>query len=240
MITNDNCGIISVVIGVTDEIQDLKSNMNKLFESCGPEDIAEIVFVPYYKTTREMHNVIQVFASNSSGFNIRIIEQQSKGFGYFLHDTLPNLNGKYVVYCVADNATDLGLIKTFAEKVREFPQSVVFASRWLPGGGFEGYGLIKMWLNHMFQKFIACMYHTTISDFSFAYQCIPVELYKSFNLKRSDMSVFFESRLRIIKKGCSIVEVPAVWKKRSEGKTKIRLGRVVSYLYVAFLVRFEK
>ncbi|MCR5150375.1 MAG: hypothetical protein K6B52_04020, partial [Clostridiales bacterium] len=73
----------------------------------------------------------------------------------------------------------------------------------------------------------------------FAYQCVPVKMYRMMELKRRDMSVFLESRLKIVKKGYTIIEVPAFWQNRSEGKTKLRFGRLISYLYVIFKVKWS-
>lgn len=231
---------ISVVIGVTDEVESLKNNLNILMNACNPDDISEILLVSHSRTTPEMLKEVENYCSQRGPFRFNSYSQKNIGFGYFLIETLPVLKGDYAVYCGADNATDLSLINVFAQKIKENLDSVIFASRWLPGGGFEGYGKLNVPLNHLFQKFVAALYRTDVSDFSFAYQCVPVSLYKQMSFKRKDVSVFLESRLRLIKSNANIVEVPAFWKGRTGKTQKFYPRRLLIYTFISLYVLFDK
>lgn len=232
---------ISVVIGVTDEVECLIKNLNILMKSCMPDDIEEIILVCHSRTTIEMKNEVMKFCETDTQYNIKSFYQKNDDFGYLLFETLPVLNGNYVAYCVIDNATDLSLVNVFAQQLKKYPESAVFASRWVPGGGFEKeYGKFFIKINKVFQKTVSILYKTKLSDFSFAYQCVPVSRYRELNLVRTDISVFFESRLRLIKSGVNIIEVPAVWKGRPGEKQKFYLKRLLSYIHVIFTVLFEK
>lgn len=114
---------------------------------------------------------------------------------------------------------------------------VVIGSRYVKGGGIEGWG----WLRHFMSKgvnvYTRLFLRTGVRDNSGAYRCYRVSKLRELNFDkfRSRGYAFQEEMLyRCRRVGCRIVETPIVFKDRIHGSSKINLKEVIVALWDIF------
>jgi hypothetical protein len=120
---------------------------------------------------------------------------------------------------------------------REAPDAVASASRWLPGGRFEGYGRIKLWLNLAFQKLMALAFAAPVTDFTFGYRLYPRRLLERIRWRETYHPFVLESLLVPLLLGVRVVERPAIWRSRTEGVSSWPAVGYAWYLATATRIR---
>ena len=112
--------------------------------------------------------------------------------------------------------------------------SIISADRWISSKGFSDYGVIKFLANFIFQKLLKIFFNYKILDFTFAYRVYPRNALINHRIKELRHGFALETLLAPMKKGFSVITLPAKWKKRVEGNSSITIESYISYLRVFF------
>ena len=120
-------------------------------------------------------------------------------------------------------------------KKAEEGADVVIASRWMRGGAVHDYDLLTYVLNRGFQHIFRLLFWTRIHDLTYGYKLIDARVLKRFTWTGVWHEIAMETTLRPLKAGCRIAEVPSVWRKRTEGVSKI--GTWKRFRYVPFALK---
>ncbi len=229
---------LSIIIATIDETDSLRKTVEILTQTCNRRDIKEIIVVVCEKTTAECMSVVGTLQNIAQNIPIRLYTQKEPGLGSALNEAFDLVKGSHLVYLGADMDTDPFLVSVMVEKAKENPDAIILASRWLKGGGFEGYGAINRLLNFVFQKLVQVIYCTKVSDLTYGYRIIPEDKLHSIVLECRSPAIGLESNLKFIRLKYRFVEVPTLWRARSQGKAQTTFFMKLKYTITVIKVRF--
>ncbi|NLP47378.1 MAG: glycosyltransferase family 2 protein [Clostridiales bacterium] len=230
---------LSVVITAVNETKSLKDNVDVLLKTCDKNDLKEIIIVLSKKASGECLETVKDIKNSSSTVPLVSFFQEEPGLGRAIHEAMKRATGSHVVYLTADGDTDPYLVENMVKLSKKNPRAVVLASRWVKGGGFEGYGFFNRLLNRIFNLIVQILYLTRLSDLTYAYRLAPTDLSLSVKWDSASSSVGLETNLRMLRLGYEFIELPAVWRVRQEGKSSNSFLNKLGYLRYVFSVRFS-
>ena len=148
--------------------------------------------------------------------------------------------GSHLVMMSADRESPPEIMNELITQSKKYPDRIITASRWMKGGGFQGYNKIKLLCNYIFEKSIAIFYLSGLSDMTYAYRLFPSELMKNINWEELKHPFFLETTLKPLRLGVKFIEVPAKWQARTEGESVNGFFANFKYFKTAWHNRFLK
>jgi dolichol-phosphate mannosyltransferase len=121
------------------------------------------------------------------------------------------------------------------------PADVVVGSRYMPGGGVQGWTLGRRITSRLVNAYSRLMLGLPISDCSGAFRCYRVAVLRTLDLAgfRSTGYSYLEEILWMLKRNdARIAEIPFVFVDRREGHSKINLREAWLFLWIVFRLRF--
>lgn len=119
---------------------------------------------------------------------------------------------------------------------------VGIGSRYVAGGGVEGWGFKRHFMSQGINFYARCLLGLKTKDNSGSYRCYRVERLKQLNLDlvRSRGYAFQEEILyRLRRIGCTFEETPIIFEDRRYGESKISMKESVSALFGLFWLGIE-
>lgn len=230
---------VSIVIPAINETESLRENVEVILQTCEHKDLKEFFIVICEKTTDECIHVIKSLTALESDIPIRLYHQNRPGLGSALYESMQQVTGSHVVNMAADLDTDAYIIKDMIEASKENPDAIVLASRWIKGGGFEGYGRIYKVLNYIFQKILQILFLTKLTDITYGFRLAPVDKTLSVTWEAKGFSIGMETNLKMLRLGYKIIEIPTVWRVRDQGKSQNSFFKKLKYILTVLKVRFS-
>jgi hypothetical protein len=106
------------------------------------------------------------------------------------------------------------MVPRFIAAMKTGDWDIVAASRWLEGGGFEGYSRLKLALNFLFQKFFCVLYRTNLTDLTYAYRLYRRATLEGIVWEELRHPFLLECLLKPLRRGARITELPCTWRAR--------------------------
>jgi dolichol-phosphate mannosyltransferase len=147
-------------------------------------------------------------------------------------------NYTYVVALDADGSHDPRYIPAMLDTIRgngEEPPDIVIGSRYVPGGGTEGWPLHRRLMSRMVNAFARLMLGLPVRDCSGAFRCTRVEMLRKVDLgsfRSGGYSLFEELLWRCKQASARFEEVPIVFSNRTRGQSKINARESISALWM--------
>lgn len=218
------------------EVDSLNTTVHTILKDSS-EQILEIIIILSPKSTTDSVANANLLAARVPQVLTPIV-QIRPGLGGAYVDAIEQARGSYLIMMASDLETDPRLVKELILKSRQFPDSIVTATRWRgESAGFDSYGKIKKSLNLLFQKWISKIYHSHLTDYTFGFRLYPKNTLEGINWEHTNFAFLLESILRPIANGCSVVEVSHYWRPRNEGKSSNSPSYFLDYFKVALRVR---
>lgn len=231
---------VSIIIAALNETSSLKKTADVILETCNKEDLSEIFIVLCKRSTPECVRTAEEIQKSSKDVPVTIYYQKKPFIGPAYQEAFMLVKGSHLVMMSADLETPPELIQKFIELAKQTPNKIVSASRWIKGGGFEGYSKFKWLCNYIFQKLITVIFFCRNTDLTYAYRIFPTELMQKINWEETKHPFFLEATLKPLKLGVKIIEIPALWKARDEGESVNGFFNNFAYFKTVFHVRFMK
>ena len=233
---------VSIIIPAMDETYLLSQTVDIIADTCNPDDIAAIlIIISAEKTSPATIKTAQKLITKYSGrINIELHEQTLPFVGGAVRNGIALAHGSHLVMMSADMETDPSLLHKFIAQAKIYPDRIITASRWIKGGGFNGYSKIKLICNWIFEKSIALFYLSSLTDMTFGYRLFPSELMKCINWEELKHPFFLETALKPLRLGVKFIEIPAQWKARTEGESVNGFFANFKYFRTAWHNRFLK
>jgi len=117
------------------------------------------------------------------------------------------------------------------------PPDVMIGSRYVPGGGTEGWPLKRRLMSRGVNFYARCLLGLAVKDCSGAFRCFRTAILKKidFDRIRSRGYSFQEEILwRLKRAGASFAETPIIFCDRERGKSKINLREAFSAVWIIF------
>lgn len=228
---------VTIILPVINETYSLEQTVEIIEERCAPEDIQEYLIVYCGRTTAESLAVCRKLKERL-GDKCVLYEQRLPFIGGAMREAFDLAKGSHAVMMSTDLETDPAVIPVFIREARKHPEAIITASRWIAGGHFEGYSRVKLVLNWVFQKVFGLLYGCHLTDLTYAYRIFPSELLKSIRWEELKHPFFLETAVKPLRLGVRILEVPGVWKARTEGESQNPFWYNLVYFRIALKVRF--
>ncbi|UCC98339.1 MAG: glycosyltransferase [Phycisphaerales bacterium] len=227
---------ISFILPVLNETYSLRQTVDTIFE-LARADLHEALIITAERTTPESLVVVETI-KKEYGARVRVHKQTLPFLGGAMQEAFEIASGEHVMLMASDLETDPAMIPAFIDKVREGCWDIVAASRWLKGGGFEGYSKTKLILNYLFQKIFRILYRTTVTDLTYAYRLYRKSVLEPMRWEELKHPFLLECLLKPLRCGARITEIPCTWRARTEGTSAGVFIGTFAYLRIALKTRF--
>ncbi len=232
---------VTILLPAMDETYSLKETVDTIIETNKDKDLCEIIFLLCERTSRECVCTAKSLCEIYGDKLPMTIHYQTLPFvGGAIREGFDLAKGSHVVLMSADLETDPHVIKDFVEKSKQYPNAIITASRWKNGGGFKGYSKLKLILNYIFQKMIAVMFFTSLTDITYAFRIFPTALVKKIQWEELKHPFFLETAIKPLRLRVRFIEISAKWNKRTEGVSQNSFFANFKYFKTAWHVRFMK
>lgn len=229
---------VTIILPIINETHSLETTVDVIAATCRPEEIREYLIVYCKRTTPESLAVARRIAGRL-GAICTLYEQKMPFIGGAMREAFDLARGSHLVMMSTDLETDPELIRVFIAEARKHPDAITTASRWISGGGFEGYSRPKLLLNWVFQRLFAVIYGCRLTDLTYAFRIFPTALVQAIAWEELKHPFFLETAIKPLRLGVAIREVPAKWKARTEGDSQNTFWHNFAYFRIALRVRFR-
>ncbi len=227
---------VSFIVTVLNETDSLRKTVDTIF-ACAAGHVQEILIVIAPRTTAASRTVIRELGETYAGY-VRVHEQRLPFLGGALREGFAEARGEFVMLMASDLETDPALVPRFIAVMETGAWDIVAASRWLEGGGFEGYSRLKLALNFLFQRLFRVLYRTNLTDLTYAYRLYRRSALEGIVWEELRHPFLLECLLKPLRRGARVTELPCTWRARGEGQSANTLLQTFRYLRTAVKTRF--
>ncbi|MBI4379401.1 MAG: glycosyltransferase family 2 protein [Nitrospinae bacterium] len=228
----------SIILPVINETESLKKTIEILLNEIRKK-IKEIIIIVDKITSKESLSIAESMISRYPEI-IKLQWQKRKFLGGALQDAFEHCSGEYCVMMASDLETNPHDVKKLIETAEE-GYDIVATSRWIQSNSFEGYSLIKLILNRIFQLFFRTLYRCNLTDLTYGFRIYRTQVFKEIKWEELRHPFLLESILKPIKlKRYKITEIPTTWKARIEGTSQNTFWRNFIYFRTGFKIIFLK
>jgi glycosyltransferase involved in cell wall biosynthesis len=228
---------VSVILPVIDETTSLRETVRTLLAE-NREAIREILLIVCGKSTPEALLTCAELTRENPQL-IVTYSQRRPYLGGAMQDAFQWARGTHVLMMASDLETDPGTVKTLIAKAGE-GYDIVTATRWTQRGGFQGYNPVKYALNWIFQHTFRWLYRTRLSDLTYGFRIFRSEWVKSTAWEELRHAFLLETILKPLRLGARVVEIPTVWRSRTEGTSHNTFWLNFLYFRIAVKTRFRR
>lgn len=221
---------VTIFMLAINEVETLSDSVQIIIDTCNHEDIEQIILLLADRATPECLETANKLQNNTKEFPVVVIQQKTPSIPKAFFEGFSNCKGSHFIIMSSDGETDPRIVKDFIAKSKEFPESVISASRWLSNNNFKDYGKINKFLNFVFQRVVNILYKTEMTDATFVYYSFPNEVIRRMLIKETDFNSSLELVLKSIRLGVDFIEIPTVWVRRKEGKSHNSYLKKLLYL----------
>ncbi len=217
--------VILPAVTETDSIAETADILKKTSDA----DIEQVLVVVCDKTTPESMERCEDLRS-WFGDRVQIHHQRLPFLGGAMREAFDLATASHVIMMATDLETDPNLVPAFLEIAKERPGVVVTASRWARGGGFSGYGRVRVVANWVFQRLTSLLYRTPLTDATFGFRLFPTSLVRSIKWEGTRHEFLLETVLKPLRLGVEVVEIPTFWTPRPDGESQNSLSTQARYI----------
>jgi glycosyltransferase involved in cell wall biosynthesis len=226
----------TIILPVINETYSLEQTIDTVLES-SRADIRELLIVVCSRTTPESLETIRRLADRL-GELVVVHHQTLKFLGGAMREAFDLARGSHAIMMASDLETDPALVHRLIGEARAAPDIIVTVTRWRAGGGFQDYSRVKLGANWIFQKLFSLLYGTKLSDMTYAYRIFPTRLLQAIRWEELRHPFLFETMVKPLRLGVRAIEIPGVWRARTEGESQNSFARNFEYFRVGLRVRF--
>ncbi|MGO1392736.1 glycosyltransferase [Agrococcus casei] len=167
--------------------------------------------------------------------SVSVVHRQERGFAsailHAFRHAIDAKTYKHVVTVDADGSYDLGTLNDLLQAAQSESLDLVIGSRWVPGAdvrNMAGRRRASSWVGNLYSR---SLLGTSVRDLTSATRVYSVSILRSLPLDRirSEAYAFqIEMVTRVAQAGGRIAELPIDYVERSIGKSKMRMGDVLS------------
>ena len=229
-------GSLSVILPVINETRLLERTVEIVEGDCRG-DVLEYLLVVCDRTTAESLGVCRRLEEAGQG-RVRILKQVRPWLGGAMQDAFDAVRGTHALMMASDMETPPDRVKAFVAEARANPGAIITGSRWIEGGGFEGYSRLKFVLNFLFQKAFSLLYGVRLTDMTYGYRLFPAGLLKAVRWEELRHAFLFETLVKPLRLGVPVREIATAWRAREEGASQNTFLRNFEYFGIGLRVRF--
>ena len=196
----------SVVLPLMNETHSLETTVRVILQENG-DKIKEILIVVCERTTPAALAAAQRLQSEL-GDRLVVHRQKLPFLGGAFRDGFELASGSHTIMMASDLETDPRDVKRLIAEAEKSPAAVVATSRWLRKGDFHGYSRCKLACNWLFQRCLARLYRTSLTDLTYAYRLMPTQRIQAVCWEELRHPFNLEVILKLLRLGVPAIEVP--------------------------------
>jgi dolichol-phosphate mannosyltransferase len=229
---------VSVVLPVFAEERTVPEILDRLARLLGPS-LHEVRIVLSPRSPAATVEICQAAARARAGVHVSV-QRESPGVGYAFRQGIEEAQGDLILLMDSDGEMDVEDVPRLLSTLRDRKADLVVGSRWIPGGGAEGYDGRKLLLNRVYQALFRRLYRTPLHDLTFGFKLGRAQVLKSFHYIAQFQEIGCEVTLRAVRAGYRVEEIPTVWRCRKEGVSTNPLKRNLRYAWTALAVLIQE
>ncbi len=225
---------LSVVLSIFAEKQTVPEIVSGLCELVG-DVLHEVLLVVAVKSPPQ---TLQVCRETAARWPICRVTMQKRnpGLGFAVRHGIDEATGTHILLMDSDGEMDVGTVPRMVAAARAGDLDMVVASRWMKGGGVEGYDPVKYFLNRGYQTLFRLLYRTSVHDLTLGFKLVRASIMKSMPWDSQFHDIGCETTMRVIRAGHRVGEVPTVWRRRKEGASSNPFRRNFKYVWKALQI----
>jgi len=149
-----------------------------------------------------------------------VTHETNRGLGAALVTGFREASGDVIVTMDADLSHPLDLVPALVEAC--LSSDVAYASRFVPGGGMEGVGLLRSVISRVGNFAIRTLLRIRVRDTTTGFRAYRSEVLEGLHLKGRRFEAQLEITARLVDRGARIVEIPMTLTTRAAGESKMR------------------
>jgi len=226
---------LSVALPVFSETESVIEIVNWLKKYI--RELYEVIIIISPKSSKESKDICNRLAKRDY---VKVYTQKNNpGLGNAYREGIEYAKGDYILMLDSDGEMSLWSIPLMIDKINQGFDGVV-GSRFMKGGGVEGYNPLKLIYNKIYQFVVGKMFRTHITDLSLGFKMMRTDMMQSIKWEGTMHEFATESTLLPIKKGFVLDQVPAQWKCREQGVSKNKMINNLRYPKMAWKIWLEK
>ncbi len=208
----------SIILPVMNETTSLEETVRIILRDA-KDKVEELLIVVCKRTTPEAMAVVRRLQEQLPDLVV-VHEQVLPYLGGAVREAFNLARGSHVVMMASDLETDPNDVKSLISGAEGNPSAIIAASRWLKRGSFLGYSKGKLVCNKIFQAFFSLLYGMRLSDMTYAFRIYPTKLVQSMRWEELRHPLLFEALVKPLRLGVKVIEIPSVWRARTEGESQ--------------------
>jgi hypothetical protein len=225
---------VSVVMPVFSETDTVRQIAEWLIANIGPR-LEEIVIVQSPRSSEASRAACARLVADHPRVRLHV-QQENPGLGRGVREGFARVRGNVVLMIDSDGEMEIETVPRMLAALADGGHGLVSASRWLPGGGFSGYGGLKYYLNGCFQQLFRWLFWTPLTDLTYGFKMMRAELVRGIDWEGTLHEIACETTLKPVRLGVSVAEVPTRWTARTQGVSKNTFWRNFRYVRTALTI----
>ena len=226
----------TVILPVMNETVSLEETVEIILREAG-DDIREFLIVVCGRTTADAMAAVERVRQRL-GERAVVHHQKLPFLGGAMREAFDLARGSHAIMMASDLETDPHDVAKLIAEARKNPSAIVTATRWRTGGSFHGYSRIKLLCNWMFQRLFGLLYGVRLTDLTYAYRIFPTRLVQAIRWQELRHPLLFETIIKPLRLGVPVIEIPSVWRARTEGESQNTFFRNFAYFRIGMKTRF--
>ena len=231
---------LSVVIPVYNEEEIILNTLNDIYNHLKKNEIDfELIVIDDFSIDKSASLIDDFCLKNK---NVFLFKNIKKGLGSAISLSIEKANKNFISIFMSDKSDNLNDLVTYYNTIKNKNLDAVFGSRFLPQSKVNGYPIVKLILNRIFNFFVKILLVSKYNDFTNAFKIYKREVLLSFRpIVSEDFNIFLELPLKTISRRCKYIIIPISWDGRTKGKSKFQIKELGSkYLFTLFYCLLEK
>ncbi len=157
---------------------------------------------------------------------LRVVTQEAnQGIGAAIKTGFSEAHGEVIVTMDADLSHSMEIVSLMIAGCET--ADVVYASRYVPGGGMMGIPLWRKAISRIANLLLRLVFMSPVRDLTTGYRAYRTEAVRDLDLTSSGFEVQLEITIRLLAAGRTIREIPLKLTNRQAGESKMRYLRLI-------------
>ncbi len=228
---------LSVIIPVWSEEEVLRKTVHALVAG-NSSALHQIIIIVSPRSSQRTFEICQEL-EKIYPFLRHYTQKENPGLGRAYRQAFTLVTGSHVLMLDADGEMDLATVPKMI-KAAEQGYDLAVASRWIKGGAVYKYDPLTYVLNRGFQIVFRILYFTKLHDLTYGFKIFNARLLKEVHWWGELHEIAMETTLKPLRLGYKAIEIPSIWRKRTEGVSKMNTWKRFRYAPFALRILFTK
>jgi dolichol-phosphate mannosyltransferase len=232
--------LVSVIIPCKNEEKNIESTVSGIQKAFEANSIYyEIIVINDGSRDQTEEIVLGLHKKNP---HIKLIRNlPPNGFGFAIRKGLKEFTGDYVIIAMADASDDPQDMVRYVQKMQS-GIDCCFGQRWRKGARVEGYPVVKLIFNRIFNWMIRILFNVKYTDMTNAFKCYSRETIDGIKpILSRHFNITVELPLKAIVRGYRYSVISTNWYNKRKGASSFVLKEMGSrYFFIIFYILCEK